>query len=90
MNKKLGYDIDKDIHHELLASYISFIQAFSPVLSKVEEYKMNVISENIIDPSEINKNKLATLTRLHESLTEMVPKFFDIAQIEYELEKYYE
>ena len=90
MNRKIGSDIDKDIHQELLSSYITFIEAFSPVLSKVEEYKMNVSTENIIDPSEINKNKLNTITKLHNHLIEMVPKFVDIAQIEYELEKYYE
>jgi hypothetical protein len=90
MNKKLGSDIDKDIHHDLLTSYIVFIEAFSPVLSKVEEYKRNIATENIIEPSEINKNKLNTINKLHELLIEMVPKFVDIAQIEYELEKFYE
>jgi hypothetical protein len=90
MNKKLGEEIDKDIHHELLASYIEFIETFSPVLSKAEEYKMNIVSENIIDPSDINRNKLDTINRLHNLLIEMVPKFIEFAQIEYELEKFYE
>jgi len=90
MNKKLGEEIDKDIHHELLASYIKFIETFSPVLSKAEEYKMNIVSENIIDSSDINRNKLDTINRLHNLLIEMVPKFIEFAQIEYELEKFYE
>lgn len=90
MNKKLGEDIDKDIHHQLLTSYINFIEAFSPVLSKAEEYKMNVMSENIINPSDTNKDKLETINRLHNILIDMVPKFMEFAQIEYELEKYFE
>lgn len=90
MNKKLGEDIDKDIHHQLLKSYIIFIEAFSPVLSKVEEYQINVSSENIINPSDSNKNKLETINKLHNLLTDMVPKFMEFAQLEYELEKYFE
>jgi len=90
MNKKLGEDIDKDIHQELLTSYIKFIEAFSPVLSKAEEYQINVMSENIIDPSDVNKSKLETIKRLNSLLVEMVPKFIEFATIEYELEKYYE
>lgn len=90
MNKKLGEDIDKDIHQDLLTSYIKFIEAFSPVLSNVENYLMNVTSENIINPTDMNKNKLETVGKLHSLLVEMVPKFLEIAQIEYELEKYFE
>ena len=75
MNKKLGEEIDKDIHHELLASYIEFIETFSPVLSKAEEYKMNIVSENIIDPSDINRNKLDTINRLPFLLSKNV-RFF--------------
>lgn len=90
MNKKLGEDIDKDIHHQLLSSYIKFIEAFSPVLSKVEEYQMNIISENIINPTEINKNKLETINKLYGLLADMVPKFMEFAQIEDEMEKFYE
>jgi hypothetical protein len=90
MSKKIGSDIDKDIHQELLSSYIIFIEAFSPVLSKVEEYRLNVLTENIIDPSEINNNKLITINKMYELLINMVPKFVDIAQVEHELEKYYE
>lgn len=90
MNKKLGEDIDKDIHHQLLSSYIKFIEAFSPVLSKAEEYQMNIISENIINPTEINKNKLETINRLYSLLVDMVPKFMEFAQIEDEMEKFYE
>ena len=51
---------------------------------------MNIVSENIIDPSDINRNKLDTINRLHNLLIEMVPKFIEFAQIEYELEKFYE
>ena len=37
--KQIGSEIDKVLHEELLDNYIRFIENFSPVLDKAEEYK---------------------------------------------------
>ena len=54
MNKKLGEEIDKDIHHELLASYINFIasdigqrlvEKAGLIPARKTERQINIISE---------------------------------------------
>jgi hypothetical protein len=87
--KNVGPEIDKVLHQELLESFIKFIEYFSPVLTKAEEYKMHVISENLIDADSDTKNKMETVNEMTETLSCVVPHFIKFAQLESKLEKFY-
>ena len=60
MSKKIGEELDSDIHFEMLNSFTLFIEHFSPVLDKAETYHKHIVAENLINPSESNKEKLET------------------------------
>ena len=87
--KNVGVEIDKVLHQELLGSFISFIEHFSPVLSKAEEFKMHVVSENLIDTNDESKDKLENINEITELLSSLVPYFIKFAQLENKLEKFY-
>ena len=38
MSKKIGEELDSDIHFQMLNSFTKFIEHFSPVLDKAETY----------------------------------------------------
>ena len=59
--KNVGSEIDKVLHQELLESFIKFIEYFSPVLTKAEEYKMHVISENLIESPSLEMLEIVPL-----------------------------
>ena len=58
MSRKIGEELDSDIHFEMLNSFTLFIEHFSPVLDKAETYHKHIVAENLINPSESNKEKL--------------------------------
>ena len=87
--KNVGIEIDKVLHQELLGSFISFIEHVSPVLSKAEEFKMHVVSENLIDTDNESKDKLENINEITELLSSLVPYFIKFAQLENKLEKFY-
>ena len=87
--KNVGSEIDKVLHQELLESFIKFIEYFSPVLSKAEEFKLHVVSENLIDSADDTKDKLETVNEITETLSSLVPYFIKFAQLEHKLEQFY-
>jgi len=88
--KNLGSDIDKELHQELLSSFIKFIEYFSPVFNNAEEFKKHVSCESLIDSNELTKEKLEVVEEINELLTSLVPHFIKFAQLERKLEKFYE
>lgn len=88
MNKKIGLDIDDELHNRLLQNFTDFIENFSPVLDIATRYHDNIQAEKLIsnDVSIIEKEKLAH--ELVNNLNSMVPVFMNIAIIENKLEKY--
>ena len=88
MNKKIGLDIDDDLHNRLLQNFTDFIENFSPVLDIATRYHDNIQAEKLIsdDVTIIEKEKLAH--ELVNNLNSMVPIFMNIAIIENKLEKY--
>ena len=61
MNKKIGLDIDDELHNRLLQNFTDFIENFSPVLDIATRYHDNIQAEKLIsdDVSIIEKEKLA-------------------------------
>lgn len=88
MNKKIGLDIDDELHNRLLQNFTDFIENFSPVLDVAKKYQDNIHAEKLIsdDPAIYEKEKF--VDELVEHLNSMVPIFMKIALIENKLEKY--
>ena len=89
MNKKIGEELDTDIHLEMLNSFTIFIEHFSPLLDKAEIYHKHIVAENLINPNSENYEKLAVINETIETLEKMIPSFFKFAQLEDKLEKFY-
>ena len=89
MNKKIGEQLDVDIHLEMLSSFTKFIETFSPLLDIAEIYKKNIVAENLINPNEDNLTKLQLINETVEILNNMVPTFFKFAKLEDQLEKFH-
>ena len=89
MNKKIGEELDTDIHLEMLNSFTAFIEHFSPLLDKAEIYHKHIVAENLINPSDLNKEKLEIINDTIETLETMIPIFFKFAKLEDKLEKFY-
>jgi hypothetical protein len=89
MNKKIGEQLDSDIHFQMLNSFTTFIEHFSPVLDKAETYHKHIVAENLINPNQTNKEKLEVINDTIETLENMIPIFFKFATLEDKLEKFY-
>ena len=89
MNKKIGEELDTDIHLEMLNSFTVFIEHFSPLLDKAEIYRKHITAENLINPTSDNCEKLSVINETIETLEKMIPSFFKFAQLEDKLEKFY-
>lgn len=89
MNKKVGEEIDHDIHADLLLSFTKFIENFSPLLDKAETYRQNILAENLISSSKENTEKLQLINDTVDLLNNMIPSFFKFAQLEDKLEKFH-
>ena len=89
MSKKTGEELDSDIHFEMLNSFTLFIEHFSPVLDKAETYHKHINAENLINPSESNKEKLEIINDTIQTLEAMIPIFFKFAKLEDKLEKFH-
>ena len=87
--KQVGSEIEKVLHEELLDNYIRFIENFSPVLDKAEEYKKHITSENLIDDNDEIKVKLETVNEITSLLSDLVPFLIKFAHLEYKLESLY-
>jgi hypothetical protein len=90
LNKKIGEELDSDIHLEMLNSFTIFIEHFSPLLDKTETYQKHILAENLINPSGNNTEKLTVINETIETLEKMIPSFFKFAQLEDKLEKFYQ
>lgn len=89
MSKKIGEELDSDIHFEMLNSFTLFIEHFSPVLDKAETYHKHINAENLINPSKSNKEKLEIINDTIDTLETMIPIFFKFAKLEDKLEKFH-
>lgn len=89
MNKKIGEELDTDIHFEMLNSFTKFIEHFSPLLDKAEIYHKHIVAENLINPNPDNSEKLTIINETIETLEKMIPHFFKFAKLEDKLEKFY-
>lgn len=89
MNKKIGEELDTDIHVDMLNSFTLFIEHFSPVLDKAEIYHKHIVAENLINPNDANKEKLEIINDTIETLETMIPIFFKFAKLEDKLERFY-
>jgi hypothetical protein len=89
MSKKIGGELDSDIHFQMLNSFTLFIEHFSPVLDKAETYHKHIVAENLINPSELNKEKLEIINDTIDTLETMIPIFFKFAKLEDKLEKFH-
>lgn len=89
MNKRIGEELDTDIHLEMLNSFTAFIEHFSPLLDKAEIYHKHIVAENLINPNKDNSGKLNIINETIETLETMIPIFFKFAKLEDKLEKFY-
>jgi len=89
LNKKVGEELDTDIHVDMLNSFTLFIEHFSPLLDKAEIYHKHIVAENLINPCETNKEKLQVIKETIDTLEKMIPMFFKFAKLEDKLEKFY-
>lgn len=89
MNKKIGDELDSNIHFEMLNCFTLFIEHFSPVLDKAETYQKHICAENLINPNESNKEKLEIINETIATLENMIPIFFKFAKLEDKLEKFH-
>lgn len=89
MNKKIGEELDSDIHVEMLNSFTKFIEHFSPLLDKAEIYHKHIVAENLVSPNPENSEKLIIINQTIETLETMIPIFFKFAKLEDKLEKFY-
>ena len=89
MNKKIGDELDSDIHFGMLNCFTLFIEHFSPVLDKAETYHKHIVAENLINPSDANKQKLEIINDTIDTLQTMIPIFFKFAKLEDKLEKFH-
>lgn len=89
MNKRIGEELDTDIHLEMLNSFTAFIEHFSPLLDKAEIYHKHIVAENLINPNKDNSEKLNIINETIETLETMIPIFFKFAKLEDKLEKFY-
>lgn len=89
MNKKIGEELDSDIHAEMLNSFTKFIEHFSPLLDKAEIYHKHIVAENLVSPNPENSEKLIIINQTIETLEKMIPIFFKFAKLEDKLEKFY-
>jgi hypothetical protein len=89
LNKRIGEELDTDIHLEMLNSFTAFIEHFSPLLDKAEIYHKHIVAENLINPNKDNSGKLNIINETIETLETMIPIFFKFAKLEDKLEKFY-
>jgi hypothetical protein len=89
LNRKIGEELDTDIHFEMLNSFTKFIEHFSPLLDKAEIYHKHIVAENLINPNTDNSEKLDIINQTIETLETMIPIFFKFAKLEDKLEKFY-
>ena len=90
MNRKIGEELDTDIHVDMLNSFTKFIEHFSPLLDKAEIYHKHIVAENLINPNPDNSEKLTIINQTIETLEAMIPIFFKFAKLEDKLEKFYQ
>lgn len=88
MNKKIGNEIDDELHNDLLQKFTTFIENFSPVLDAAIKYQGNINAEKLISESYALIEKEKTVNELVETLHSMVPLFMKFALLENKLEKY--
>lgn len=83
MNKRIGDQIDFELHKELLDNFNDFLSKYSAVLDSAEKYYQNVQAESLFDESE--KNKIIVVEELIQTLMNFVPDFLYISILESKL-----
>lgn len=84
MNKKIGEEIDIELHRELLESFNDFLCKHSVLVDVAEKYYQNVKVKSLFDDNE--KEKVAVAEKLIQTLVDFVPNFFYISILESKLE----
>ncbi len=84
MNKKIGSEIDVELHRELLESFNDFLSKHSVLVDVAEKYYQNVVVKSLFDENE--KQKVVVAEQLIQTLVDFVPEFLHIAILESKLE----
>jgi len=84
LNKKIGLEIDVELHRELLESFNDFLCKHSILVDVAEKYYQNVVVKSLFDDNE--KQKIVVAEQLIQTLVDFVPEFLHIAILESKLE----
>lgn len=84
MNKKIGEEIDIELHRELLESFNDFLCKHSTLVDVAEKYYQNVKAKSLLDNDQ--KEKVVVVEQLIQTLVDFVPDFLYISILESKLE----
>ena len=86
MIKKIGLEIDDELHNQFLYNFTQFIENFSPALDIAQQYQNNIHAEKIITEN-LSPEKEKIVDQMVETLKSMIPLFIKVTVLENKLEK---
>ena len=84
MNKKIGEEIDVELHRELLECFNEFLCKHTALVDVAEKYYQNVKAKSLLDNEQ--KEKVFAAEQLIQTLVDFVPDFLYISVLESKLE----
>jgi hypothetical protein len=86
MSKKIGSEIDDELHNQFLIKFTDFIEKFSPALDIAEKYQNNIHTEKLII-EDLPLDKEIIIDEIVDTMKAMIPLFVNITSLENKLEK---
>jgi precorrin-6B methylase 1 len=86
MIKKIGLEIDDELHSQFLFNFTQFIENFSPALDTAQQYQNNIHAEKIVTEN-LSPEKEKIVDEIVETLKSMIPLFLNVTVLENKLEK---
>jgi hypothetical protein len=86
MIKKIGLEIDDELHSQFLYKFTQFIENFSPALDIAQQYQNNIHAEKIVTEN-LSPEKGKIIDEIVETLKSMIPLFINVTVLENKLEK---
>lgn len=83
MNKRIGEQIDSELHTELVDNFNDLLSKYSILVDTAEKYYQNVQAKSLFDESE--KNKIIVMEELIQTLVKFIPEFLYISILESKL-----
>lgn len=83
MNKRIGEQIDSELHTEFVDNFNDLLSKYSVFVDTAEKYYQTVQAKSMFDESE--KNKIIVMEELIQTLVKFIPDFLYISILESKL-----